>query len=572
MEALRVNLTKKVSIVLNISQPVTAGETKEALDILSNIKVAKLSYAGQVLNSGDIVSGDVDVVVTPKPIREVTEKAKPFSASASALKGARKPDLKKLGTPVTPARSSGMRVERPTNTSPKKETPKIARPTPRKTSGETKVRRSVPSPDDEKSFSRQHSKPTKHRVTPALEEARQRLSKTTPDDIRKITGITQPPPALTLLIENMMLTCGASNKSWEAAMRELGDMRFLNKLCNIEPQFSDRVIRKLENCVYAGEEVMKKVAGVAGVNLLTWLKALTAACKVAPVAEEKPERHATHEESQEEMEKLKQAAAALSEAKNSDFRDFRTYTSTNHTSVPGIALPMAGMQAALGKRDTSMESGLRMTLNPSTLKSLLIDAATDPAKHLTLDRSEFIAFQKIITHMDKNTTPLEKEPAALAAIVQWVKAAYQYSSIKHKSKDEARRQASATPPPPLPSNGNGHQKVETHKDPEPEVAPAVVDETPAPAPAEPEPVPEPEAAPEPEVEQAAENVEPEKEAEPVPAENEQIPQKESEEPAAVDPPAEETPAPEPEPVVAPNADIAPEDIQWPEDHEHDETF
>ena len=121
-----------------------------------------------------------------------------------------------------------MKVDRQnTITSPKKETPRIARTVPRK----EKPRRPLPTPEDDKSFSRQHSKPVKHRVTPDLEEARLRLSKTTPDEIRKITIIAQPPPALTMLVENMMLTCGASNKSWEAAMRELGDMRFLKKVC-----------------------------------------------------------------------------------------------------------------------------------------------------------------------------------------------------------------------------------------------------------------------------------------------------------------------------------------------------
>eukprot|EP01059_Diplonema_ambulator_P008704 TRINITY_DN18372_c0_g1_i2.p1 TRINITY_DN18372_c0_g1~~TRINITY_DN18372_c0_g1_i2.p1 ORF type:complete len:384 (+),score=135.25 TRINITY_DN18372_c0_g1_i2:462-1613(+) len=247
-----------------------------------------------------------------------------------------------------------------------------------------------------------------------------------------------------------MLALGLTHKSWSAMANELSDIRFIKKVCDAEPLFPDRTIRKLEAYTIPPLEDLKKIAGPAPVILTTWLQAMIASAKgkkTESTTESEREESKKHPAPKEHSKKtsdsphstpdtqpLVRAAEELSNLKNSDFREFR---SIGKDKPPAVVAPLAAMQAALGMKDTSLESALKMIINPSTFVKTLVEAANDPEKHLHLEKSEFLILQKHIHSTAMNQEYTEKSLPALPAISKWAKAAYHYNMAFHKEKHRA---------------------------------------------------------------------------------------------------------------------------------------
>ncbi|KAJ9456861.1 hypothetical protein DIPPA_12000 [Diplonema papillatum] len=485
----RVQLTGAVSLSLHVAEGSTVKQVREALAVLGGGPFS-------ISHDANPIEDDAAVPDTIAVVREA--RTRPTSAKTLGAGDSHAPKPTAGGpktpkpTPKAPATRSApaKALKTPTKDRPAKEKVPAARPP-----AAAAASAASSSPRQEKpalgglggsggmgrsqQFSRNASStagssPPSARgaaTTPELEEARARLLKVTPHEVRKTATIPSPPPAVLALMEHVLLALGSSSKSWETACHELGDMKFMRRVAKIEPALNDRNQRKIEQFLSElpaeDAEEIKKVGGHAAVALHGWLGPLCAAMKTRSDGESVP-NSATHESPRvvvkrsstatrsaehkppralggsttptrsppdysNSTEPLAEAVEELKNLKNSDFRELRTLASKEPAKE--VMTPLCAMAAAFGKKDPSTDVALRMMLNPAAFTKQLIDAALDPQKQLALGRSEFIAFQRLVNN-PALMQPTKETIPALRAITQWVKAVYAFVSKLHKPKGE----------------------------------------------------------------------------------------------------------------------------------------
>eukprot|EP01064_Diplonema_japonicum_P001369 TRINITY_DN10877_c0_g1_i1.p1 TRINITY_DN10877_c0_g1~~TRINITY_DN10877_c0_g1_i1.p1 ORF type:complete len:599 (+),score=168.67 TRINITY_DN10877_c0_g1_i1:40-1836(+) len=446
-----VGLTKGVSLALKVQENTTVKEVYEALGVLGCHNV-------ELLSDGFMLADDACVpaaVSIRKKVQLSKVTATKSMTRSSTLRARRTPSTPTVATPTKNDRKEKA-FERPKSTpvkdkctEKKKEEKKEADKRKEIEKKEPEKKKKVVKAENGKPIRESNKQSTYAAIAGDLDDIRARVAKVTAVDIRKIAAIASPNPIVVSLMEHVMLALGLTHKSWDATASELSDIQFLKKLCNAEPNFPDRSLRRLETYMFPTPEELKKVAGPASVIMMAWLQAMIASAKSkekeAKEKESTNEKESIHKASKEtsfsrskssitsitpDTQALDAAADELSSLKNSDFREFRT---VGKDKPPALVVPLAAMQAALGRKDTSIEAALKMIINPSTFVKLLIDAARDPKRYLKLDKSEFLILQKFINNAGMNQE-LKSSLVALPPIVNWVKAAYAYAQAFHKEK------------------------------------------------------------------------------------------------------------------------------------------
>eukprot|EP01062_Namystynia_karyoxenos_P021182 TRINITY_DN18041_c0_g1_i1.p2 TRINITY_DN18041_c0_g1~~TRINITY_DN18041_c0_g1_i1.p2 ORF type:complete len:644 (+),score=170.64 TRINITY_DN18041_c0_g1_i1:99-1934(+) len=531
--AVTLQLTPKVSLAMQVAPDCSCADLAAALSILlarpAGQIVLEAAEGGQRLSGADPVPDAVRLGAPASPSRAPVRAPLTRSQTGPAPPpGAGKPPR------AAPAAAHVDAAQAPGAASPPRKGPRqtsASAPRPAPQGGAAKGPPSPAARPAAPAGAPQHR--GSDAAPAALEEGRKALRALQPADLRRLAK-GNPGGALGQLMDAVLTALGNARPNWESAQRELDDIKFIDKVCRVDPP-QGRMMRRVEQLAAsagpAHHDDIRKQGGAAGVALAQWVTALVggnvqqqpAENGAAPAAEPAARPPARKEKERPAPVKapvqahpapgatrratatqdtprsgsapagsLESAREALDALSNAELREVRSTA----TPTPAVEKTLAAVLTVLNHRNTEWDNAKKQMSNTKAFVQTLCDVAKNPEKHLQLSRHQTREVQKMVKDPALSPDSMAKAPVAAQAMAQWVRAVCGHcvSNIKQDHPPGASPAAAPAAPPAAAPRAPAQQ-----------IAPAAGSgvlgaAAPAPAPA---PVPAPEAEPAPSPPEAA---------------------------------------------------------------------